>query len=190
MSSLVDKSLLRCRDATAADPRFDMLEIVREYALERLAKSGDEEVTRRAHAAYALVLAEDGAQAISGGSDAAETLARFDLELPNLRAALDFLIADRQAEWATRLATGLLPYWRRRERLAEGRDRLTAVLALPGVSDKARAGALYAASLMSGEQGDGAGRVRCSRRASRSTGSSATPAPRSSRRTRWPWPAS
>jgi predicted ATPase/Tfp pilus assembly protein PilF len=156
MSSLVDKSLLRCRDATAADPRFDMLEIVREYALERFVKSGDQEVTRRAHAAYALVLAEDGAQAISGGSDAAETLARFDQELPNLRAALDFLIADRQGEWATRLATGLLPYWRRRERLSEGRDRLTAVLALPGVSDKARAGALYAASLMIGEQGDGA----------------------------------
>ena len=34
MSSLVDKSLLRCRDATAEDPRFEMLEIVREYALE------------------------------------------------------------------------------------------------------------------------------------------------------------
>jgi tetratricopeptide (TPR) repeat protein len=49
-----------------------------------------------------------------------------------------------------------LPYWRRREYLAEGRERLTAVLALEGVSPSARAGALYAASLMAGEQGDGA----------------------------------
>ena len=155
MSSLNDKSLLRCRDATAEDPRFEMLEIVREYALERLAKSSDATPTRRAHAAYALVFAEEGAQAISG-PDSAATLARFDHELPNLRAALDYLIADRQVEWATRLATALLPYWRRRERLSEGRERLTAVLALEGASPKARAGALYAASLMSGEQGDGA----------------------------------
>ena len=122
MSSLVDKSLLRCRDATAEDPRFEMLEIVREYALERLAKSGEEEVTRRAHAAYSLVLAEEGAQAIAGPESAA-TLARFDQELPNLRASLDYLVATRSAEWATRLATALLPYWRRRERLAEGRER-------------------------------------------------------------------
>jgi predicted ATPase len=154
ISSLVDKSLLRCRDATVEDPRFEMLEIVREYALERLAKGGDEEVTRRAHAAYALVFAEEGSQAISGPEPAA-TLARFDQELPNLRAALDYLVANRHVEFATRLATALLPYWRRRERLAEGRERFEAVLALEGASPKARAGALYAASLLTGEQGDG-----------------------------------
>ena len=155
MSSLVDKSLLRCRDATAEDPRFEMLETVREYALGRLATSGDEAAARRAHAAYSLVLAEEGAQAFAG-PEAAATLLRFDQELQNLRASLDHLLASRDVEWATRLATALLPYWRRRERLAEGRERLTAVLALPGASPRARAGALYAAGLMTGEQGDGA----------------------------------
>jgi predicted ATPase len=155
MSSLVDKSLLHCRDATAEDPRFDMLEIVREYAQEKLAASSDEAVTRRAHAAYGLVLAQEAAEAI-GGEDTERTLARIDLELPNLRAALDRLLADGQVEWATRLATALLPYWRRRERLAEGRERLMAVLALEGASPRARAGALYAGSLIGGEQGDGA----------------------------------
>ena len=97
MSSLVDKSLLRCRDATAEDPRFEMLEIVREYALERLAKSGEERAMRGAHAAYSLVLAEDGAQAIAG-AEASSTLARFDQELPNLRASLDHLLATRNAD--------------------------------------------------------------------------------------------
>jgi len=155
MSSLVDKSLLRCRDAMAEDPRFEMLETVREYALGRLATSGDEAATRRAHAAYSLVLAEEGAQAIAG-ADAGAALLRFDHELQNLRASLDHLLAARDVEWATRLATALLPYWRRRERLAEGRERLTAVLALEGASPRARAGALYAAGLMTGEQGDGA----------------------------------
>ena len=142
MSSLVDKSLLRCRDATAEDPRFEMLEIVREYALERLAKSGDEEVTRRAHAAYALVFAEDGSQAISG-PEAAATLARFDQELPNLRAALDYLVANRHVEFATRLATALLPYWRRRERLSEGRERFDRGAGARGrLAQGARRGAL------------------------------------------------
>jgi predicted ATPase len=156
MSSLVDKSLLRCRDATAEDPRFEMLEIVREYALDRLAKSGEEKATRRAHAAYSLVLAEEGAQEVAG-TEATSALLRFDLELPNLRASLDHLVATRSADWATRLATALVPYWRRREHLAEGRERLMAVLALEGVSPSVRAGALYAAGLMAGEQEDGAG---------------------------------
>ena len=157
MSSLVDKSLLRCRDATAEDPRFEMLEIVRDFALGRLEESGEEKATRRAHAAYSLVLAEEGAQEIAGTDGATSALSRFDLELANLRASLDHLIATRSADWATRLATALVPYWRRRERLAEGRERLTAVLALEGVSPSVRAGALYSAGLLAGEQEDGAG---------------------------------
>ena len=155
MASLVDKSLLRRRDAGHDEPRFEMLETVREYALARLAESGEEDTTaRRAHAAYALVLAEEGAQEVAG-ADSSASLLRFDQELQNMRAALDHQVATRDAEWATRLATALNPYWRRREHLAEGRDRLTAVLALPGSSAKVRAGALYAASLLTGEQGDG-----------------------------------
>jgi predicted ATPase len=157
MSSLVDKSLLRCRDATAEDPRFEMLEIVRQYALDRLAKSGEEKLTRRAHAAYSLVLAEEGAQEIASTEGATSALLRFDLELANLRASLDHLVATRSADWATRLATALVPYWRRREHLAEGRERLSAVLALEGVSPTVRAGALYSAGLLAGEQEDGAG---------------------------------
>jgi predicted ATPase len=155
MSSLVDKSLLRCRDATQPDPRFEMLEIVREYAQERLARSGDEDVARRAHAAYALVLAEEAAAEIAA-EPAGAALARIDLELANLRAALEYLLAARHAELATRLATALLPYWRRRARIAEGREALTRVLALEGVSPRVRASALYSASLLAGEQGDGA----------------------------------
>ena len=89
------------------------------------------------------------------GPEPAAWLARFDLELDNLRAALDHLIAAGNAEWATRLATALLPYWRRRELLAEGRERLTAALGAVGASPHTRAQALYAASLLTGEQGDG-----------------------------------
>jgi predicted ATPase len=156
MSSLLDKNLLRCQDATAADPRFEMLEIVRQYALEKLAESGEEVTTRRAHAAYSLVLAEEGAEAVKGG-DATAALVRLDAEHSNLTASLDYLVASREVAWAARLATALMPYWRRRELLAEARERLTAVLALPGASPRARADALYAAAILFGEQGDGPG---------------------------------
>ena len=154
MASLVDQSLLRRSEGSDSEPRFEMLGTIREYALERLGEAGEEPVTRRAHAAYLLVLAEEGGQEICG-PEPAPWLSRFDLELDDLRAALDHLVAAGNAEWATRLATALLPYWRRRELLAEGRERLTAALALAGASPRTRAQALYAAGLLTGEQGDG-----------------------------------
>jgi predicted ATPase len=154
LGSLVDQSLLRRGEGTDSEPRFEMLATIREYALERLAEAGEEPLTRRAHAAYWLVVAEEGGREICG-PDPPAWLARLDLELDDLRAALDHLIAAGDAEWATRLVTALLPYWRRRELLAEGRERFTAALGLRGASPQTRAQALYAASLLTGEQGDG-----------------------------------
>ena len=64
--SLVDKILLQQTAVLAGEARFGMLETIREYALERLAASGEESATRRAHAAYFLIMAEDGAPHIAG----------------------------------------------------------------------------------------------------------------------------
>ena len=154
LGALVNQSLLRRGEGVDSEPRFEMLATIREYALERLFEAGEQTLTGRAHAAYCLVLAEEGGRGICG-PDPAPWLARFDLELDDLRAALDHLIAAGNAEWATRLVTALLPYWRRRELLAEGRERFTAALRLGGASRHTRAQALYAASLLTGEQGDG-----------------------------------
>ena len=60
LSSLVDKNLVQCLDRTQAEPRFAMLETIREYAMEKLKESGEQFATRRAHSAYCLVLAEEG----------------------------------------------------------------------------------------------------------------------------------
>ncbi|HET9316855.1 MAG TPA: tetratricopeptide repeat protein [Vicinamibacteria bacterium] len=154
MAAVVDHNLVRRSEGPDDEPRFGMLGTIREYALERLVEAGEAPVTYRAHAAYELVLAEEGGREICGPEPGA-WMARFDLELDDLRAALDHLIASGHAEWATRLATAMLSYWRRRELLAEGRDRLTAVLALPGARPQTRAQALYSAGLLTGEQGDG-----------------------------------
>src|SRR5205085_1089168 len=54
--SLARQSLLRQRDGAAGEPRFGMLETIREYAAERLAAGGEAETTRRRHLAYYLAL--------------------------------------------------------------------------------------------------------------------------------------
>jgi predicted ATPase len=156
VEAMVDRSLLQRIEPVAGESRFVMLETIREYALDQLAASGDEALTRRAHAAYCLVLAEeqasDGGGAESGGTD---WLPRFDVEHDNFRAALDHLTQSGNAEWGLRLGVALFRFWEMREHLAEGRDRLTKLLRLPGAAtrNKARARALFAAGVLAGGQG-------------------------------------
>ncbi len=62
IASMADKSLAQQVEQADKEMRFFMLSTIREYGLERLAESEDESATRRAHAAYYLVLAEEGAE--------------------------------------------------------------------------------------------------------------------------------
>ena len=57
MASMVDKSLAQQSEQATGEPRYMMLETIREYGLEQLAASGEDAAIRRAHAAYYLVLA-------------------------------------------------------------------------------------------------------------------------------------
>jgi predicted ATPase len=152
VASLVDKSLVQQVEQTKGESRFVMLETIREYALEKLAESGEEALTKRAHAAYCLVLAEEEATEQSG----AEWLERFALEYGNFRAGLEWLTETGDAEWGLRLGTALFRFWDTREYLAEGRDSLGKLLKLPGAAGatKARARALFAAGVLASEQGD------------------------------------
>jgi len=131
LSSLVDKNLIQRTEILDLELRFTMLETVREYALERLAASGDELASRRAHAAYCLVLAEEGNPELSPAGRAA-WLSRCDLEIDNFRFALDWLFATRELDWALRLCMALFRFWDMREHLVEGRSRLESVLRLAG----------------------------------------------------------
>jgi predicted ATPase len=137
MSSLVDKSLIQEVDAAPDEMRFTMLETVREYALEQLDASGEHPVTRRAHAAYCLVLAEEGLGSMAAPQREA-WLARCRREHENYRAAFDHLIATHDADWALRLALALSDYWDRHDHRLEGFARFQALLRLPGLEGRTR----------------------------------------------------
>jgi predicted ATPase len=153
MASMVDKSLAQQVEQVDTETRFLMLSTIREYALERLTESDDESATRRAHAAYYLVLAEEGAEDVVAHP---EWLDRFEIEHDNFRLALDYLIKTRDSEWGVRLGAALFRFWETREHLKEGRDTIARLLALEGtaVRPKLRARLSFAAAVLAGEQGD------------------------------------
>jgi tetratricopeptide (TPR) repeat protein len=134
LASLVDKSLVQWHD-TGAEPRFSILETVREFALERLREEDDQGLaTEQAHAGYFLSLAE---QAYVGlvGAEQRTWLVRLDAEDANIRAALVWSLEHRSTESALRLARALWRYWSARGRLIEGRSWLERALTLPGVAE-------------------------------------------------------
>lgn len=131
LSSLVDKSLIERAERTGAQPRFLMLETIREYAFERLTESGEQSATRKAHAAYCLVVAEEGNPELRS-NERARWLAQCDVEIDNFRFALDWLFETRDLEWALRLCVALFRFWDTREHLREARARLETVLDLAG----------------------------------------------------------
>src|SRR6266403_1618819 len=155
MASMVDKSLAQQVELANGESRFAMLETIREYALEKLAASVEEALTKRAHAAYCLVLAEEEATEQSG-AEGAEWLERFALEHDNFRASLEWLTETGDAEWGLRLGAALFRFWEIREYFAEGRGRWGRLLQLTGAAapTKARTRALFAAGVLAGEQGD------------------------------------
>ena len=155
MASMVDKSLLQQVEQANGESRFVMLETIREYAREKLEASLEEALTKRAHAAYCLVLAEEETTE-QGGAEGGEWLERFALEHDNFRASLEWLTETGDAEWGLRLGAALFRFWEAREYFAEGRDRLDKLLKIAGAAapTKARARALFAAGVLAGEQGD------------------------------------
>lgn len=132
LAALVEASLIQSSALaadTAREPRYTLLETVREYAAELLAASGEEEAMRGRHAAYFLALVEEAQPHLVGPEEGA-WLARLDEEGDNLRAALRRALDRREVDAATRFAAVLWRFWSARGHLAEGRRWLEAILAL------------------------------------------------------------
>ena len=151
IGSLADKSLVLLEPAED-QPRTRMLETIREFALERLAESGEAEAIERAHTAFFVALAEAASLDHRGPRQAA-ALATLDPELDNLRAALGRAISRQDSDSALRLTGGLWRFWLVRGYLTEGRSWLDQALAVAREGDATADPLLGAATLAVG-QGD------------------------------------
>ncbi|MBK9710081.1 MAG: tetratricopeptide repeat protein [Kouleothrix sp.] len=159
LTELVDHSLLRQVEEGAGEPRFVMLETIREYAAERLEASGEAPELRRQHAGYYLALAEQAEPELRG-PDSRAWLDRLELEHPNLRAALEWSVARGELDAVARLAAALGRFWDVRNHHHEGRDWLATALAhAMAVTPEAHAKALLAAGWLARAQHDQAAAI-------------------------------
>ena len=131
IASLVDKSLLRQEIRSEQEPRFGLLETIREYGLDQLAVSGEEPVTRDRHAAWVLALVERAEPELFGSAQQTWS-ERLDAERPNIGAALAWFEQSGDAERAQRLAGSATMFCLLRGYLREGQDWLRRALAIPG----------------------------------------------------------
>ncbi len=155
LASFVDKSLMTQATGDDSEPRFGMLETIREYAGERLNASDDAVPIRRRHEDLFAGLAERAAKELLG-PHANAWLDRLDADQDNLRAALQHAADDGRIELALGMGGALWRFWQRRGHLGEGRTVLEGLLAGAGFSapTQARSRALAGLGGVTYWQGD------------------------------------
>jgi predicted ATPase/DNA-binding CsgD family transcriptional regulator len=154
LSGLVDNSMIQ-QDELELEPSFRMLETLREFGSEELERQGELDLLRDRHADFFIGLAE-AAMFRLRGAERTSWLDRLERAHDNTRAALTWLCERQDTARAIRLAGALWQFWWWRSHLAEGRQRLEQVLALPGASMQGDSWArvLTGAGALSETQGD------------------------------------
>jgi tetratricopeptide (TPR) repeat protein len=161
IEALVDKSLL-LQVKHASEPRFMMLETIREYGLEQLAASGETDTVRLAHAHYYLALAEEAAPRLLS-SERDPCLEQLTVEYDNMRAVLTWsqVGGPRESDISLRLAGALTWFWTLRCYFSEGShwfnqilDFGLPILDLEETDQSLIARALYGAGILAIHQGD------------------------------------
>jgi predicted ATPase/class 3 adenylate cyclase len=155
LASLIAKSLVHRVDGVGREPRFGMLETIREYGLEQLA-AAEGAALRALHASYYLALAEAAEWGLRS-SDQGEWLTRLERDHDNLRAALAWTRGQPDpVEAELRLASALHWFWYLHGHLSEGRAWLGGALARGAAAGRtaARARALGAAGTLAWHQSD------------------------------------
>ncbi|HEX6518869.1 MAG TPA: tetratricopeptide repeat protein, partial [Streptosporangiaceae bacterium] len=151
---LADKNLLRIEEGPDGRRYAVMLATIREYALERLARSGDEGPIRARWAAFYLKLAQTANDQL-GGEQQGQWLRQLDAEQHNLRAVLGWYIEHGNARDALRMVAASWRFWHIRFRQAEGLRWMEQVLAMPGHDEeRVRAQVLCGAGWLAVDQYD------------------------------------
>ena len=163
LRSLVDKSLVVFEVRTGeTEGRYRLLEMVRQYALERLKASGEADAMKSRHCGFFVSLAEEAAPQLKVSAQG-EWLARLEREHNNLRASLAWSERDASGAEATecaaaglRLASALWRFWYVHGDTSEGRQYLERALARKEVQTRTevRARALNGAGALAFHQCD------------------------------------
>lgn len=158
LQALVDSHLVRRveGDEAGGEPRFQLLETIREFARECLTGSGEEERAVRAHAACTIARVEEAEPWLTGPRPD-QGLSVLDALQEDLRAVFQALLGpggDHGAAMQT--AAMLWRYWLMRGRLSEGRELLERLLLEAGadVSPCLHARLLTGAGTLAHNQGD------------------------------------
>jgi predicted ATPase/DNA-binding SARP family transcriptional activator len=156
LASLVAKNLVRSEGDWDGEPRYAMLETIREYSRERLRASGAPDEPARQHADFFLELAAEVDRTVrAGGVDPVPLLDRIEREHDNFRAALDHLHGHEDVSRELRLASSLQYFWVVRGHHSEGRARLNQALSRERPNDpRLLAKALASAGRIAYRQGD------------------------------------
>ena len=125
--SLANQSLIRTIE-DPAEPRFEMLDTIREFATEMLDGRGQRAELEQRHGAWFAAYVERGAAQLSG-DDQRTWLERFEHAHDNVRIALDRAAAREDGEVAIGLAFHTWRFWQKRGHLYEARRRLDAMAA-------------------------------------------------------------
>jgi predicted ATPase/DNA-binding SARP family transcriptional activator len=157
LARLIDKSLVAAQEQEGM-ARYRLLEVIRQYAGEKLAAHQEESMLHRRHLEWCLSLSEEAAAAAFGPRRAA-WVARLEREHDNLRAGLERSLGPNAepalAEQGGRLATALITFWSSRGHASEGRLWLERVLAhSDGSASAIRAQALAGAGFLAWCQND------------------------------------
>jgi non-specific serine/threonine protein kinase len=167
IASLVEKSLLRQAEGSPAaghsEPRYRMLETIREFGLEQLTAYGEEIEARRRHGAWYTDWAErNWADTTRGALSPTQWLSRAAADEANVLAALAWCEVSGEAERGLRLAGAFAWAWEGRDLLSEGRRWLERALARdPGTDPVARAQALAGLGAIATYQGDASTAREC-----------------------------
>jgi tetratricopeptide (TPR) repeat protein len=155
IAALLEQSLVRQSEELEGEPRFTMLETIREYALEQLVARREAEAVQWQHAEFFLALAEQAEPQLFS-TLRAHWLERLEREHGNLRAALRWFTGQQMVEAGLRLGGLLCSFWEARVYLTEGRKWMTDLLALAanGPRTAARAKALLGAGNLAHAQDD------------------------------------
>ncbi len=159
MGSLVAKSVVTAEGGLSEEARYRLLETIRQYGWEKVGEAGEAEALQARHLDYFLGLAETAEPKLKS-SEQMVWLARLDLEIDNVRAALEYSRVDRASdEKGLQLAGALFWFWHIRNHASEPLRWLRSALAQGGPSRRslARAKALYAAVGLAARLRDDAG---------------------------------